>query len=58
MHRYKYRESRYKERRRLSKAERAELRKERKEFRYNAGPGGYAAKVLKSRTGSHFKRGF
>lgn len=52
----RYREQRYKERRRLSKAEKAELRKERKQFRYNAG--GYAERALTSRTGAHFKRGF
>ena len=55
MRRYKYREPRYKERRRLSKAERSS-RKERKQFRYNAG--GYAERALTSRTGAHFKRGF
>lgn len=53
----RYREQRYKERRRLSKAERSS-RKERKQFRYNAGPGGYAERALTSRTGAHFKRGF
>ena len=54
----RYREPRYKEHRRLSKAEKGELRKERKQFRYNAGPGGYAERALTNRTGAHFKRGF